>query len=324
MLTPAPFHTDLAEGPAKARAFWMDAADGLRLRIAHFPAYEAVAESGRGTVLLFPGRTEYVEKYGRVADDLAMAGYDTLVIDWRGQGLAGRMLDEPRTGHVTVFEDYQMDVAAMMQAAAELNLPKPFHLVAHSMGGCIGLRAVMDGLDVASCVFSGPMWGIRMAESLRPAAWALSWGSKHVGLSHHLAPGTVADSYVASAPFEDNLLTTDPDQWDYMRRQVLARPELQLGGPSLNWLHEALSETRTLLRRPSPNLPCLTFTGTHERIVDIPRIKDRMARWPGGRLEMLDRGEHEVMMERPVLREKVITQMINFFDTQSQISALSA
>ena len=38
---------------------------------------------------------------------------------------------------------------------------RPLHLLAHSMGGCIGLRAVIEGMPVAACVFTGPMWGIK-------------------------------------------------------------------------------------------------------------------------------------------------------------------
>jgi lysophospholipase len=318
-LTLAPFHADLAEGPDGARAYWVEAPDLLRLRIAHFPS-----KGARGTVLLFPGRTEYIEKYGRTSAVLAEAGYHVLVIDWRGQGMADRMLEDPRTGHVGVFEDYQHDVAAMRATARLLELPEPLHLIAHSMGGCIGLRSLMDGLPVASAVFTGPMWGIRIANPVRPAAWAISAMSKTVGLGHCYAPGTGAESYVASAEFADNLLTTDPDMWDYMRRQILSDPSLQLGGPSLNWLHEALAETRGLSRRPSPNVPCLCFTGTNERIVDVDRIRDRMARWPEGRLEMLERGEHEILMERPELRDRALTEMISLFDSAGQEQALRA
>ncbi|MBV2358206.1 alpha/beta hydrolase [Thalassococcus sp. CAU 1522] len=320
-LAPAPFHADLAEGPAGARAWWARASDGLRLRLAHYPG----PGDARGTVLLFPGRTEYVEKYGRVAVDLAKAGYHTLTIDWRGQGLADRMLDDPRTGHVHVFEDYQKDVAAMVAAAVALDLPGPHFLLGHSMGGCIGLRSVMDGLAVQACAFTGPMWGIRMTPPVRPAAWALSWGGKRMGVGHLLAPGTGIESYVTTAPFEDNTLTTDPDTWDYMRRQTLAIPELQLGGPSLTWLHEALAECRALHRRPSPGLPCFAAVGSNERIVDVPRILSRMERWPNGRLQVVEGGEHELLMERPELRQPVIDGIAALFESvPTQPQSLSA
>lgn len=323
-LSPAPFHADLSEGPINSKAWWITTKDKLQLRIAHFPSDQTNGTLARGTVLLFPGRTEYVEKYGRVGMDFAALGYDVLAIDWRGQGLADRMLDEPLTGHVNMFEDYQTDVAAMVEAANKLNLPRPWHLLGHSMGGCIGLRSVYDGLPVESCAFTGPMWGIGMSESLRPAAWVVSWGSSRVGLGHMYTPGTKHDSYVASAPFDDNMLTTDPDGWDYMRRQVLAVPELQLAGPSLQWLHEALVETRDLYRKDSPNMPCLTFLGTNERIVDVPRIYDRMRRWPNSQLVKIYKGEHEVLMESPETRKDIISQLAAHFDRASHTPALSA
>lgn len=311
----APLRVDLAEGPEGSRAFWVHASDGIRLRVAHFPS-----DGTRGTILLFPGRTEYVEKYGRAAAEYAALGYHTLAIDWRGQGLADRMLEEPRTGHVGVFEDYQKDVAALVTVADALDVPGNRHLIAHSMGGCIGLRAVMDGLAVKSCVFSGPMWGIRIASSVRPAAWAITWSGKQMGLGHLFAPGTGTRSYVVSEPFEGNTLTKNRDMWDYMRRQVTEEPEMQLGGPSLNWLHEALGECRALMRRPSPDLPCICYVGSNERIVDRARIDDRMARWPDGRLDVVPDGEHEILMETRETRARVVSETVALFDASAHLA----
>ncbi len=313
-LTQAPFRADLAEGPDGSAAYWIRADDGVRLRVAHYPATAA----SLGTVLLFPGRTEYVEKYGRTAVDLSAAGYDTLTIDWRGQGLADRMLADVRVGHVALFADYQRDVAAMLAAVDALGLPRPLNLIAHSMGGCIGLRSVMDGLPVKACVFTGPMWGIRMSRPLRPAAWALGWGSGRVGLGHVVAPGTKAASYVVSEPFEDNLLTRDPDMYAYMRHQVSEVEGLALGGPSLRWLHQSLLECRALSRRPSPDLPCLTLVGSNERIVDLARVRDRMARWPRGTLDIVEGGEHEVLMEGPEVRARVMEDILALFRNASE------
>ena len=86
------------------------AADGVKVRAAHW------ATSGdRGTIFVFPGRTEYIEKYGKDADELLSRGLATLVIDWRGQGLADRLIDNTDLGHVGQFTDYQRDVAAMVE-----------------------------------------------------------------------------------------------------------------------------------------------------------------------------------------------------------------
>lgn len=304
----APYFSDIADGPDDGAAWWLTASDGVRIRIG---LWSHAAKSG--TVLLFPGRTEYIEKYGRTARQLGARGFATLAIDWRGQGISDRMVDDAATGHVHWFLDYQNDVTAMVAAAETLNLPRPYFLVAHSMGGCIGLRALHQGLPVAAAVFSAPMWGIRLAPSTRPAAWALAWSSKLMGFGHRYAPGTNSSSYVVTAPFEDNMLTTDADMFAYMKDQIIAHPEMALGGPSLRWLHEALLETRELDRMPSPATPTITFLGSNERIVDPSRVTARMDRWSNGHLEVVDGAEHEVLMEGAAVQSRIFDQMAAFF-----------
>ena len=308
-MTPAPFLTDICDIAPNGTAYWLDTSDGVRARAVLWGK-----ETAKGTVLLFPGRTEYAEKYVHTAAALSMGGYATFAIDWRGQGLADRLIDDPLVGHVDRFSDYQRDVAAMVQAADALELPKPYFLIAHSMGGAIGLRALMQGLPVAASVFTGPMWGIEMNPATRPAAWAITWASRVIGAANGYAPGTRPEAYVLSEPFKDNTLTTDADMFTFMQDQLMAQPELCLGGPSLNWVHEALRETLDLSRQPSPDLPCLTFLGTNERIVDPRRIKSRMARWPRGELVMVTGAEHEVLMEKPRTRADAIDRITKFFD----------
>ena len=68
-LTAAPLFTDVSPAPLEGAAYWTHAADGVRIRLGVFQPDEA-----KGTVLLFPGRTEYVEKYAPAAGDLAQRG----------------------------------------------------------------------------------------------------------------------------------------------------------------------------------------------------------------------------------------------------------
>ena len=129
----APLFAEIADGPDGGEAWWLTADDGVRIRVGAW-----AKDAPKGTVLLFPGRTEYIEKYGRTAAHLARRGYATLAIDWRGQGIADRLVSDAMAGHVLDFNDYQRDVAAMISAARELDLPKPWHLLAHSMGAVSG------------------------------------------------------------------------------------------------------------------------------------------------------------------------------------------
>jgi lysophospholipase len=309
MTSAAPLFDDVAQAPKGGQAFWLTAQDGVNIRVAHW----APKSNAKGTILMFPGRTEYIEKYGRDVSDFLTRGFATVVIDWRGQGLGQRLLDDPMIGHVGEFADYQLDVQAVLAHLETQNLPKPYFLIGHSMGGCIGLRALHEGLPVAAAVFSAPMWGIQMSPVLRPVAWALSTISKPLGFSSIYSPGQSGENLVIKDPFEGNPLTTDTDFFHYMRRQLVNHPELGLGGPSLRWLNGALVEMATLAKMPAPSLPILALLGTDEAIVEPDAIRDLIAKAPNGRLIEYDGGQHEILMERPEIRDHAIDQLTTFF-----------
>lgn len=304
----APLYTDIGAGPVEGAAYWLKTNDDVRIRMGVW-----APEARKGTVMIFCGRTEYVEKYGIPAGDLVARGYAAVAIDWRGQGLADRLLDDRNVGHVIAFPDYQRDVNAVVNGLRALGLPEPYYLIGHSMGGCIGLRALYEALPVTAAAFTGPMWGISMSPYLRPIAWLLGRVMPAVGRGHTLPPGTVTDPYVFAAPFDDNMLTRDREMWDMMHDQLKAHPDLSLGGPSYTWLREALIETLALSERPAPDMPCITFLGTNERIVHTRRVHQRMADWTKGELHMIENGEHEVMMEGPAMRDRLFDTMTAFF-----------
>ncbi|WP_373636563.1 alpha/beta fold hydrolase [Yoonia sp. BS5-3] len=286
----------------------------MRIRVAHWTVPHA-----KGTVLIFPGRTEFIEKYGKTATELAKRGYASLAIDWRGQGIADRMTPNRAIGHVGHFTDYQYDVDAALAHAQALNLPRPYFLIAHSMGGCIGLRALTRGLDVNAAMFSAPMWGIQMSPALRPVAWGLSAMSRSLGFDHTLAPGQSEEFYVLRSTAEDNTLTSDALMFKFLQKQLEKHPDLGLGGPSLRWLNMSLMEMHQLSNVPAPNLPCVTFLGTEEVIVDPGRIRDRMAKWPNGTLRVIKDGRHEMLMDNPAMRQMIFDETATLFDNNGQV-----
>ncbi|KQB97290.1 hydrolase [Loktanella sp. 1ANDIMAR09] len=311
MLEAAPLFEDIAGGPAGGVAHWLTTSDGLRIRVGHWPLANA-----KGTVLIFPGRTEFVEKYGNTAQALQDRGYASLAIDWRGQGIADRMTPKRAIGHVGTFADYQKDVTATLAYAQEVGLPRPYFLLGHSMGGCIGLRALIEGLDVQAAMFSAPMWGVQMATLLRPVAWGLSAMSTSLGFDEKIVPGQSEESYPLRESFEANTLTNDPEMWAHFGTQLRQQPDLGLGGPSLRWLNASLREMHNLCTAPSPQIPCLTYLGTDEVIVDPSRIRERMEKWPNGVLRVIEGGKHEMLMDMPEMRDMIFDETAAFFDEQ--------
>ena len=308
MVERAPYHAELADGPTEGGAVWIHADDGLRLRVAVWPV------GHRGTVFLYPGRTEMMEKYGAVARDLGARGYAALAIDWRGQGLSDRMSEDVGLGHVGAFADYQKDAICLETIARDLDLPHPWFLLGHSMGGAIGLRRLINQGPFRAAVFSSPMWGIQMSAMTRPVAWTVPRMARAIGRGEIYTPGANRLSYLASAEFEDNTLTTDADQFASMKRQVLHSPEFALGGPSLHWLHEALEEVGRLAGATLPPVPALTAIGSLEAIVDPVAIRRLATRWPSCRIREFEGARHELLMERAEVRGAFLDMIGDLFD----------
>ena len=305
----APYFLDVSVGKAPEVCFWLKTQDNVRIRAAFWNSAKS-----RGTVFLFSGRTEYIEKYSDVALALTTRGYDVATLDWRGQGLSERLHENRwlgHLGHIDDFTAYQKDVAAFLTAVQQHNLSQPYFLLAHSMGGAIGLRALQQGLDVRAAMFSGPMWDIKMSKAMRPLAPVVAKVANVLGFGARFAPGQA--QIKPQMPFEENPLTRDKAMFDWMEAQVLSHPELFLGGVSWRWLQAALEETAMLSRQPSSDIPALCWLGSEEKIVSPEAIRRRMADWPGGTLVELPGLRHELLMEDQDTRQKAYDEISDFF-----------
>lgn len=303
-----PFFADVADAPAPARVDWASADDGIRLRVALW------GPGPKGMVAIFPGRTEVIEKYGRVVGDLARAGYGAALIDWRGQGLSDRLKDQPLLGDVTDFALFQQDVAVFDAAIQGFAPDAPRFVLAHSMGGCIALRALMGGFSARAVAFSAPMWGLRLTGAARRAVVAATAVLRLAGADLREVPGAGIEFRLWENPFDHNELSGDAATYLWMQHQVQTHPELRLGAPSLRWLVAALRETAELAWQAAPDLPAYCGLGTRELIVSPQAIRARMADWPGGELQVFEGALHEFLMERPAIRAPFLRRSLALFD----------
>ena len=110
--------------------------DGAELRFARW----APPAGRKGTVCVFTGRSEMIEKYFETVRDLRERGFAVAMIDWRGQGHSSRRLRDPRKGYVRDFSDYEVDVETFVRQVVLPDCPPPHFALAHSMGGTVLLR----------------------------------------------------------------------------------------------------------------------------------------------------------------------------------------
>ncbi len=115
--------------------------DGAELRFARW----APPAGRKGTVCVFTGRSEQIEKYFETVRDLRERGFAVAMIDWRGQGHSSRRLRDPRKGYVRDFSDFEIDVETFVQQVVLPDCPPPYFALAHSMGGAVMLRVAHAG-----------------------------------------------------------------------------------------------------------------------------------------------------------------------------------
>lgn len=305
----APFYTEIAQAPAGGKAYWVKTSDGVRLRMGLWEA----EEKSKGTVFLFSGRADYMELYGRFITSLVSIGYTVFAVDWRGHGLSERLEKDSKLGHVEQFSDYQLDVEAMANTSKELDLPKPWNLIGHSMGGAIGLQAIVNGFPVSACAFTAPMWKIKLSKAEGLIALPVSWAVQALGLGQVYCPGYNSQCYAQKVSFENNTLTNDPEMYAYRANQATAQPDLQSGGPSIGWLYQALKQERHMSKQPSPSIPCLALCGDQDELVSVEAVEERMLTWPGGKFELVPGAKHELFWEVQEVRESCLRKIDAFF-----------
>lgn len=290
---PAPLiSTPEAPAPAGGEAAWIIGRGDVRLRAALFPA-----ERPRGSVVLSPGRTEFIEKYGEVVDELRARGFTVLVHDWRGQGLSGRLLADPLLGHAHGFDDFVEDHRRLLQAF-EARLPRPWIALGHSMGGALTLLALSGGEDrFAAAALSAPMLGVATGGAPVGVASAVSWLMAACGRSG-LAFGP--KTLVALQPFDGNRVTHDRRRYERTASLVRACPELGLGPPTWGWVAFALQAGRALARPGALErigIPVLLAAAAEEKLVLNAQIRRAARRLPQARLIEIAGARHEILME---------------------------
>jgi len=280
--------------------------DGAELR---FARWDATRMPRRGTVCLFNGRAEFIEKYFEVIADLRRRGFAVATMDWRGQGGSQRMLTNPRKGHVRGFWEYDRDLVRFMKDIVLPDCLPPFIGLAHSMGGNILLRnATKPGMWFERMVLTAPMIAIHESilgpypASARIYAEAMS----AIGLSNTYVVGG-RDELESYQQFQTNTLTSDYERWLRTKAVLDVAPELGLGSPTVGWLRSALRSCRRLSNPEYPtaiNVPLLVFAAGNDTVVSTRAIEDFTVRAKVASCILMPESRHEILQEDDDVRTR--------------------
>lgn len=280
--------------PDHGAAEWFVGADGATLRAASF----SPPGKPRGSVIVSPGRSEPIEKYYEVVQDLLDRGFAVLVHDWRGQGLSVRALPDRLKGHARGFKPFLRDYAALLDTFED-RLPKPWIALGHSMGGCLTTLALAHGENrFAACVLSAPMLGLNTGRRPPRASRALAWLMARAGRAGDYTLGETGDPFTHS--FATDALTHDQARYERYRAQLLANPEIALGGTTWGWVDFAFSACAWLRRSSGveaiPIPVTIVGAGEDSRVLNVD-LRSIAQRIPKGRYLEIEGSFHEILIE---------------------------
>ena len=294
----------------------LEAGDGVLLRGALWRAQGGRGSDDRGLVLMLQGRTEFLEKYCVPAAELVRRGFAVASLDWRGQGHSARLTRNPLKGHVGRFADYHLDLAALVAHPSVAAVPGPRVLMAHSMGGAIGLGAVVRGqVRPGAVVLSAPMLGIAMSPVQRLVARGLVPLARLLGLRERWPPAPGASEPYVFSGFEDNVLTGDRAIFDWLVETLRRDPALRLAMPTLGWFEAASEEIAWLARQGPPGPPGLCLLGSEEAVVDPEAVRTGAARL-GFALVEIEGARHELFIAAEPARSEAWAAVDGFLVEQ--------
>lgn len=297
-----------AKNPIPSGAVTADitTSDGVRLRTAR---WEATAEPHRGTVCIFQGRAEFIEKYFEVIADLRRRGFAVAAFDWRGQGGSERLLHNSIKGHVRTFRDFDRDLEAFMQKVVLPFCPRPYYALGHSMGGHVLLRhAASASPYFERIVLTAPMVDIARdtLTMSRGMARMICEAAGLAGLARRFTPGG-SRVPVDLGAFENNPFTHDATRFDRTNEILKEHPDLGRGAATLGWLRAAL---RSIARITDPGyaaqikVPILLFAAGQDTIASTPAAEDLAQRMKLGQVIRIPDARHEILMETDAVRRR--------------------
>jgi lysophospholipase len=278
--------------------------DGVSLRYARWPP----PPGRKGTVCLFQGRAEFIEKYFETVRDLRARGFAVATLDWRGQGLSDRALRNPHKGHVRSFSQYQIDLEAFINEVVLPDCPPPVFALAHSMGATVLLRAASAGQRwFDRMVLLAPMIalpGLRRSLASRSMIRAL----RLAGLGSFYVPGGDA-TVMQQRPFIGNLLTSDPVRYARNVAVLEAEPKLAIGWPTVAWADAAFRVMKQLSEPTFPagiRQPILIIAAGQDAVVSPAAIDDFAVRLRAGSHLIVPGARHELLMEADRFRGQAL------------------
>jgi lysophospholipase len=266
------------------------------------------------TLILVSGRNESHAKYAEVAYDFFTRGFDVWIYDHRGQGFSQRELLDTQIGWVDNFQNYVNDLSIFYSRIVAPRRKKNLYVLAHSMGAAVSsFWLTQTRVHANAVMFTAPMIELVLKPYPRAIVSLMVAAGLRSGREQLYIPGGT-EFKAAEYGFD---LTNSSARRDWNRKLFTTHPEIRLGAPSYQWLHEALQVPRRLRAAGFPgalSCPLLVWQAGADQVVK-PNAH-RYLRHSGEKCVLITerRSQHELLQERDEIRARVLAQTLSFFE----------
>ncbi len=262
-------------------------------------------------ILISSGRTEAAIKYKELIFDLYNNGYSVYIQDHRGQGLSGRMTEDPDMGYIDTFQFYIDDMKYFYDNRLKKANHKKTYLLAHSLGGAIGMTYLeQNPNDFNAAAFSSPMLGFGAPMC---GATKLLTGKKP---KYALSQSKYQDEKLT---FEKNTLTGSEIRYNRMNAAFAKDTVARLGGATYQWVYKSCQQFDYINDNiKNIQTPFILFSAENEKIVN-PKAHQKFvnkAQKLGKTCEafLIENAQHELFIEKDEQRIETINQIFKYYN----------
>jgi lysophospholipase len=280
------------------------------IRIA-YASYEVAAE--RGALVILPGKSESFLKYAELIYDLRASGYSLYLMDHRGTGLSGALLDDdPGKTHVESFDDYVQDLATFVDQVVDARPHARRVLLGHSLGGTVALLFLERHPEVFDgAILSAPMLRIVTDPLPEWVAHAMSVMAVRIGLGGRYCPWRGPWEL---GVFAENIFTQSHARWSLWEEQLIPSRRLTgMGGPTQRWLRESMKAGRRAERDAGRvRVPVILLQAGLDEMVRLGAQEHACRCMPDCELRLLPAARHEILIESDEIRDEAVGRILDF------------
>ncbi len=285
----------------------MRGADGVAI---HYAKREIAGE--QAALVIVDGRTEYAAKYAELFYDLKDLPWSFYIFDHRGQGMSGRLLNDPQKGYVDRFANYVADLKEFIQTVVKKKAHKHLFILAHSMGGTIAILYSIENPGILKgIILCSPMLQINTAPFPGELARLLVAGITTLGGGDLYVFG--GGPYNPAKAFAANDLTHSAVRFALNKKILRECPGNELGSPTFQWLNESFEGMKEAdAGAGSLRTPLLLLEGGSDMVVGRKAENDFCYQVPDCVSVRFPGGRHELLMEKDSIRNLVLKRIKEF------------